>query len=66
MEKSNNSGSFGGGFLGILTLIFVIAKIAGLIDWSWWWVFSPIWIGVPAVFVIVIIIVIIAAVIGRK
>ena len=32
------------GFLDILTLIFVAAKLFGAIDWSWWWVFSPIWI----------------------
>lgn len=41
------------GFSGILTIIFVIAKILGLIDWSWWWVFSPLWIGM--IFLIVII-----------
>jgi hypothetical protein len=30
------------GFIPLLTLIFVIAKIAGYIDWSWWLVFSPV------------------------
>lgn len=24
-------------------LLFVGLKLAGLIDWSWWWVFSPLW-----------------------
>ena len=28
-------------FLNILTVIFVIAKITGYIDWSWWLVFAP-------------------------
>ena len=28
----------------ILTFIFLGLKISGLIDWSWWWVFSPLWI----------------------
>lgn len=32
------------GLGGILTIIFVIAKIGGYIDWSWWWVFAPLWI----------------------
>jgi hypothetical protein len=27
--------------LNILTVIFVIAKIVGYIDWSWWLVFAP-------------------------
>lgn len=31
----------------ILTVVFVVAKITGHLAWSWWWVFSPIWIGVP-------------------
>lgn len=32
------------GFLGILTIIFIILKILNYIDWSWIWVLSPIWI----------------------
>ena len=35
----------GGNFLWILTLIFVIAKILGYINWSWWIVFMPLWLG---------------------
>ena len=31
-------------FIPILTLMFVAAKLMGYIDWSWWWVFCPIWI----------------------
>jgi len=31
-------------FIPILTLMFVAAKLVGYIDWSWWWVFCPIWI----------------------
>lgn len=30
-----------GKFTGILTIIFVIAKIVNLIAWSWWLVFLP-------------------------
>lgn len=33
------------GIGGILTIIFVICKLAGVIDWSWLWVLSPLWIG---------------------
>lgn len=29
----------------VLTIIFVIAKLTGYITWSWWWVFSPIWMS---------------------
>lgn len=30
------------GFCEILTLLFVIFKIFGIINWSWWIVFSPV------------------------
>jgi hypothetical protein len=33
------------GFTGILTIIFVFLKAFDKIDWSWWWVFSPLWIS---------------------
>lgn len=31
-------------FLPALTLLFVFAKLAEWITWSWWIVFAPIWI----------------------
>jgi hypothetical protein len=34
----------GPGFLGLLTLLFVGLKLTGNIDWSWWWVLSPLWL----------------------
>ena len=27
-----------------LFILFFLAKIFDKIDWSWWWVFSPLWI----------------------
>lgn len=48
------------GFLGLLTLIFVIAKIAGYITWSWWLVFSPVFI-----FLIIVAIIIALAVLAK-
>lgn len=27
--------------LSTLTLLFIILKLTDMIDWSWWWVFSP-------------------------
>jgi membrane protein YdbS with pleckstrin-like domain len=29
----------------ILTIVFVVLKLVGTIDWSWWWIFSPLWIS---------------------
>lgn len=32
------------GFLGLLTIAFIVLKLIGAISWSWWWVISPLWI----------------------
>lgn len=34
----------GMGTLSVLTLVFIILRLTGLIDWSWVWVLSPVWI----------------------
>ena len=30
----------------ILTILFVLLKAFDKIHWSWWWVFSPLWVPV--------------------
>jgi len=52
-EGTGNNNSGGIGFLGALTLLFIGLKLTGYIDWSWWWVLSPIWI--PLTFVLLLI-----------
>lgn len=42
MSKNSNSGS---GVGGLLLVAFVVLKLTNVIDWSWWWVLSPLWIG---------------------
>ena len=37
---------------GALTILFIVLKLTGMINWSWWWVMSPIWIGLSIFFVI--------------
>jgi hypothetical protein len=42
---SRNSNSSNGLGLGtILAIVFTVLKLTGFIDWSWWWVLSPLWI----------------------
>ena len=33
------------GLGGVLGVVFIILKLTGYIDWSWWWVTAPIWIS---------------------
>ena len=43
MSNSKSSSSSGGiGFFGLLTIAFVVLRLTEVIDWSWWWVLSPI------------------------
>ncbi len=30
---------------GVLGIVFIVLKLCGVIDWSWWWVLAPFWIG---------------------
>jgi len=46
------------GFIGLLTLLFIALKLCSVIDWSWVWVLSPIWIY-AIIFVLIIVIYII-------
>lgn len=45
MSDKRSGGSGGIGFVGMLTILFVGLKLAGVISWSWWWVLSPLWIS---------------------
>ena len=56
MSNGNNSSSSGIGFVGLLTIAFIILKLCKVIAWSWWWVLSPVWITVAICLVSVLII----------
>lgn len=53
---SNTTTSNGGiGFLGLLTIAFIVLKLTGFITWSWWWVLAPSWIPFLLVLIIAIV-----------
>lgn len=39
------------GFGGLLVLVFITLKLTDYIDWSWWWVLSPIWVPIVILFI---------------
>lgn len=46
MSESKTASSSGGiGFVGLLTIVFIVLKLCHVIEWSWIWVLSPIWIS---------------------
>lgn len=65
---SDSTKSSGGvGFAGLLTLIFIALKLAGVgsvASWSWWWVLSPLWIPLCLVLGVLLIVIIIKSIIS--
>lgn len=65
--ENNNSGctiSLGGGFAGALTIAFIVLKLVGVIDWSWLWVLSPLWISFILTIFILLVVIIVAGIIS--
>lgn len=60
MKKSRSSDGIG--FLGLLTIVFIVLKLTHVINWSWWLVLSPSLLSVA----IVVIYGIVFAVISSK
>ena len=48
--------STGISFTSLLAVAFIVLKLIGYIDWSWWWVLSPLWL--PAVVALAILLVV--------
>lgn len=67
MNNDNNRQVSGGGigFTGVLTIVFIVLKLCKVINWSWIWVLSPLWISVALVILLLVIFVIIAAILNK-
>lgn len=53
MSKEKISISFSG--TSLLLVAFIVLKLCNVINWSWWWVLSPIWIPIALVIILLII-----------
>lgn len=53
----------GPGVLGILGVAFVVLKLTGFINWSWWWVTAPFW-GPVALLIAILLILAIIGILG--
>lgn len=41
--STKQSASGGIGLSGATFIVFLVLKLTGHIDWSWWWVTAPLW-----------------------
>jgi Na+-translocating ferredoxin:NAD+ oxidoreductase RnfE subunit len=53
MAKSSSNGI---GLGTVLFIVFLVLKLTGHIDWSWWWVTSPLWIPLAIIIIALLVI----------
>jgi len=63
---ANNNTSNGIGFGTVLFLVFLVLKLTDNIDWSWWWVTSPLWIPLTLGVIVLCVIGLIAVMFNKK
>ena len=61
-DKTTNISS-GIGFVWLLTIAFIVLKLTKVINWSWIWVLSPLWISFGIFLGIIVISIIIGIII---
>jgi hypothetical protein len=63
MADTTTNSPGGIGFVGLLTIVFIVLKLTGHIDWTWWWVLSPMWISAAFVLAMAVLALIVVLVI---
>ena len=53
------------GFCGLLTIAFIVLKLTHVINWSWIWVLSPLWIETLLAILLVVILFVVALISSR-
>lgn len=66
MSNSSASASSSGGigFVGLLTIVFIVLKIIHKVGWPWIWVVSPLWISAGVSLVILAAVLGVAAIVA--
>lgn len=62
-SKSTGTASGGIGFVGLLTIAFIVLKLLNIIEWSWLWVLSPIWISAGLTIILIVIFIFVGVII---
>ncbi len=66
---SNKKSNSGLSLTAVLFIVFLVLKLTGNIDWSWWWVTSPLWMPFAillGLFFIVVLLIVIALIFGMS
>lgn len=67
-NKNSNGVNFSLSLGTIVFIVFLVLKLTGVIDWSWWWVVSPLLIelGFALAVILVVVIVMLLTMIGLR
>lgn len=55
MRTSTGTTNGGLGFSAVLQIVFIVLKLTKAINWSWWVVLIPTWIGVVVIAILVMV-----------
>lgn len=64
-NKETVNVNIGGLFTTLLTIAFIVLKLCHIIEWSWLWVLSPLWIPLAIIIAIAVFIAVFTGIIGR-
>lgn len=65
MENTNKTTIKTISFSGLLTIAFIVLKLCHVIDWSWIWVLSPLWISAGLAIILIVVILIVVGFLTR-
>ena len=54
MRRKDRNTYVGTNLIDVVLIVFIILKLCNLIQWSWLWVLSPLWIWIFVWFIVVI------------
>lgn len=65
-QRINISVGSGLTFGSVLFFIFLVLKLCGVIEWSWWWVTAPLWIGFGLTLVLMVVLALVWVIIFKN
>lgn len=55
MNRTYKNSKSAMGFLNTLQIVFIVLKLCDIITWSWWLVFTPLWINLGIAVIVLLI-----------
>lgn len=53
MVKASNGGV---GIFGTVGIVFIVLKLAGVVDWPWWVVLCPLWVPLALLLLLIMVV----------